>query len=124
MAKESCRLVRFRLNQGAAPPESGPARVETLERARSPADATSIRVIAAVEHAEDGVPGTPTSWTAEAIPVREKKPAERASVLGGKLVSHGSSPGHGEVSGPTGPGPYRKGRSVVETEIQSQFAIV
>ena len=124
MAKESNRLVRFRLNEGAAPPKSGPACVETLERVRSPADATSIRVIAAVEHADDVAPGTRASRTAEAIPVGEKKPAERASVLGGKLGSHGSSPGHGEVSGPTGPGPYRKGRSIVETEIQSQFAIV
>src|SRR5262249_53721377 len=124
MAKESCRLVRFRLNQGAAPPESGPARVETLEHVRSPADATSIRVIAVVEHADDAVPRTRASRTDGAIPIGAKKPAEWASVLGGKLNSHGLCPGHGEVSGPTGPGPNRKGRSVVETEIQSQFAIV
>src|SRR5262249_18368481 len=44
------------LNDGVAPPESGPARVETLERVLSPADATSINGIAAVAHADDVVP--------------------------------------------------------------------
>src|SRR5262249_14717890 len=99
--------LKFNLNEGATPPESGPARGDTLT-ACSPRR-TWHQSARPGRSAEDGLNAPPRLPREIQTGPEGTSDDDRPPMISlGEGTGHGSSPGLGDRSGPTGPVPNRK----------------